>query len=192
MRILTGATECDAVVFDMDGVLIDTRRSFTECVLRTASLCAIPPGLSAGWDATHVEELRLCGGFNDDCDAAAALALEGREATPGAPWTKVCRELLECGGGPNSVIRRRGEDPGASCWRSSDPSSSGYTRVRERRKSTASLQRKDRASARTKSPWCLATSSRRLVRTGRSSPGDRREKPPWECASSVPGFPASG
>jgi HAD superfamily hydrolase (TIGR01548 family) len=102
--------EFDAVVFDMDGVLIDTSRSFTEGVLRTAALCARAQGLGDGWNATHVEQLRLCGGFNDDWDAATALAIEGPRSTPGAVWSAVCGRLRETGGGPRSVIRRAGEE----------------------------------------------------------------------------------
>jgi HAD superfamily hydrolase (TIGR01548 family) len=113
MKGRAGLQNFDAVVFDLDGVLIDTSRSFTVGVLRTAALCAVPPGLGEGWDAAHVEELRLCEGFNDDWDAAAALALVGPAAGPGAGWPVLCRELRQSGGGPRSVIRRTGEQP----WR---------------------------------------------------------------------------
>lgn len=109
MTAPTAPESFEAVVFDLDGVLIDTERSFTACVLRTAALCAAAPGLGSGWNASHVEELRLCGGFNDDIDASAAIALEGPESPPGPSWSKTCRDLRQSGGGPDSVRRRAGD-----------------------------------------------------------------------------------
>ncbi|MBI4565561.1 MAG: HAD-IA family hydrolase [Planctomycetes bacterium] len=95
----------DAIVFDVDGVLLDTRRSFTEGVLRAAT----PHGLGDGWTPAHVEALRLCGGFNNDWDAATALALLGPPTGP-AGWNEACRAFRADGGGPRAVMRRTGEE----------------------------------------------------------------------------------
>jgi HAD superfamily phosphatase len=92
----------DALVLDMDGVLLDTRGSFTPCVVETARRCAGEP-LGEGWSGDDVEALRLAGGFNNDWDAAAALALLGPAAGPGAGWRTACSAMHRRGGGPASV-----------------------------------------------------------------------------------------
>lgn len=96
-----------ALVFDVDGVLLDTGPSFTACVLQTASQCA-EVGLGPGWTPADVEPLRLAGGFNNDWDAAAALALLGPGLEPGGAWEAACAELASAGGGPDSVAKRVG------------------------------------------------------------------------------------
>ena len=99
----------DALLLDMDGVLLDTRPSFTAAVCITARRCAAPPGIGGGWGEPEVEALRLTGGFNNDWDAAAAVALLGPRTGPGAAWSDLCAALASDGGGPAAVARRRGE-----------------------------------------------------------------------------------
>jgi HAD superfamily hydrolase (TIGR01548 family) len=99
----------DALLLDMDGVLLDTRPSFTAAVFMTAQRCAVPPGLEGGWGEPELEALRLAGGFNNDWDAAAAVALLGPQTGTGRAWRDLCGLLARDGGGPGSVARRCGE-----------------------------------------------------------------------------------
>jgi len=100
----------DAMVFDVDGVLLDATPSFTDCALQTARECAVPPGLGGGWGASEVETLRLAGGFNNDWEAATALALLGPATGPGEPWRRLCAALAEAGGGPKAVVAAMGHE----------------------------------------------------------------------------------
>lgn len=101
----------DALILDMDGVLLDTSRSFPVAVLESARRSAPPPGLGTGWTERDTEFLRLAGGFNNDWDAAAALALLGPATGPGPGWEALCARLEESGGGPPSVRGLVGEGP---------------------------------------------------------------------------------
>jgi HAD superfamily hydrolase (TIGR01548 family) len=100
---MTGLGGIRALVLDMDGVLIETSRSFTRGVLLSAAACAEPPGLGEGWSEGEVERLRLCGGFNNDWDAAAALAALGPGTGPGKGWEEACLRLEALGGGPDAA-----------------------------------------------------------------------------------------
>lgn len=107
-------TRFDALLLDMDGVLLDTRSSFTAAVALSARRCAAAPGLGEGWGEAEVEALRLAGGFNNDWDGATALALLGPASGPGAAWASLCAELAAAGGGPRSVAARCGADTWAA------------------------------------------------------------------------------
>ena len=87
--------EIDAVIFDMDGVLIDISRS-----IRVVACLAVPLYLREvlGWPApddlltsADIELFKNAGGFNDDVDLLCALALfyiaKGRENPSAAPET---------------------------------------------------------------------------------------------------------
>ena len=108
----------DALLLDMDGVLLDTRPSFTAAVVLSARRCAAAPGSGPlqdpnwgeGWGEPEVEALRLAGGFNNDWDGAAAVALLGPASGPGAAWASLCKELAAARGGPQAVASRCGED----------------------------------------------------------------------------------
>lgn len=93
----------DGVVFDMDGVLLDTSRSFTAAVLLASGACAVEPGLRGAWGERQVERLRLCGGFNNDWDAAATVAILGPGCDSSGDWEERCAQLEELGGGPDAV-----------------------------------------------------------------------------------------
>jgi len=99
----------DALILDMDGVLLDTSGSFPVAVLASARKNALEPGLGAGWTEKDLEPLRLAGGFNNDWDAATALALLGPATGPGPGWEALCARLAERGGGPASVRELAGE-----------------------------------------------------------------------------------
>ncbi len=98
----------DGLILDMDGVLLDTVPSFTACVVQTARACSEPPGLWGDWSEADVERLRLSGGFNNDWDGAAAMALLGPASGPGDGWARECAALRASGGGPGAVVSRVG------------------------------------------------------------------------------------
>lgn len=106
---------CDGLILDMDGVLIDTTPSFSACVLETARRLAEPP-LGEGWSLQDEEALRLAGGFNNDVDAAVALALLGPASAPGEAWQKVCQRLRKRGGGPDAVMVFTGSGLWNAVW----------------------------------------------------------------------------
>ena len=69
----------DAIIFDCDGVLIDTRRSYDEAIRRTVqhiftNLTNIPLPLST-MPKEAIYNLRLSGGFNFDWDTTYIIAL---------------------------------------------------------------------------------------------------------------------
>ena len=87
--------DIDAVIFDMDGVLIDISRS-----IRVVNCLAVPYFLRTvlGWPApddlltsADIELFKNAGGFNDDLDLTNALTLfyiaKGREHPSAAPET---------------------------------------------------------------------------------------------------------
>lgn len=91
----TRRPDIDAVIFDMDGVLIDISRS-----IRVVNCLAVPYFLrtALGWPApddlltsADIELFKNAGGFNDDLDLTYALVLfyvaKGREHPSAAPET---------------------------------------------------------------------------------------------------------
>jgi len=91
----TRRPEIDAVIFDMDGVLIDISRS-----IRVVNCLAVPHYLRTvlGWPtpddlltSADIELFKNAGGFNDDLDLTYALVLfyiaKGRENPSAAPET---------------------------------------------------------------------------------------------------------
>lgn len=87
--------DIDAIIFDMDGVLIDISRS-----IRVVNCLAVPYYLRTvlGWPApddlltsADIELFKNAGGFNDDLDLSYALVLfyiaKGRENPSAAPET---------------------------------------------------------------------------------------------------------
>ncbi len=92
---LAKRAEIDAIIFDMDGVLIDISRS-----IRVVNCLAVPFYLRTvlGWPApddlltsADIELFKNAGGFNDDIDLSNALVLfyiaKGRENPSAAPET---------------------------------------------------------------------------------------------------------
>ena len=92
---LTKRPEIDAVIFDMDGVLIDISKS-----IRVVNCLAVPYFLRTvlGWPtpddlltSADIELFKNAGGFNDDLDLTYALVLfyiaKGRENPSAAPET---------------------------------------------------------------------------------------------------------
>ena len=74
-----GIDECEAIIFDIDGVLVDVRRSYNEAIIKTVQLI-----LKDSYEIKIANEfpfekliskLRNTGGFNNDIDTAYAIIL---------------------------------------------------------------------------------------------------------------------
>ena len=95
----------DAIVFDVDGVLIDVRGSFLEAVKRTVQHVVIrETGIRDRGplvDDALIATFKRAGGFNNDWDLAHALALWYVEATPAADTV----ELRQRAGDPLAAAR---------------------------------------------------------------------------------------
>ncbi len=70
----------EAVIFDIDNVLADTRRSYTDCIRETVQVYLVKRlryRASSGplLSRKDVETFKLLGGFNDDWDACYGLLL---------------------------------------------------------------------------------------------------------------------
>ena len=74
-----GIDECEAIIFDIDGVLVDVRRSYNEAIIKTVQLI-----LKDRYEIKIANEfpfekliskLRNTGGFNNDIDTAYAIIL---------------------------------------------------------------------------------------------------------------------
>ncbi len=74
-----GIDECEAIIFDIDGVLVDVRRSYNEAIIKTVQLI-----LKDSYDIKIsnefpfeklISKLRNTGGFNNDIDTAYAIIL---------------------------------------------------------------------------------------------------------------------
>lgn len=77
--MVIGIEECDAVIFDIDGVLVDVRRSYDKAIIKTVEII-----LKDSYDIEIANEfpfeklisnLRNTGGFNNDIDTAYAIIL---------------------------------------------------------------------------------------------------------------------
>ena len=90
----------DAVVLDVDGVLIDVRESFREAVRET--VVAVQRGMGVGepWRPSHedIAVFKRAGGFNDDIDLGIALTAigAGGRAADAAAVAAACEQA---GGG---------------------------------------------------------------------------------------------
>lgn len=70
----------DAVIFDIDNVLVDTRASYTDCIRKTvetylAAVLGFQPSRTPLLTRQDVEEFKSLGGFNDDWDTCYGLLL---------------------------------------------------------------------------------------------------------------------
>jgi phosphoglycolate phosphatase-like HAD superfamily hydrolase len=77
--LVNGINECEAVIFDIDGVLVDVRKSYNETIIKTVHLILK--------DSYNIEiankfpfeklisQLRNTGGFNNDIDTAYVIIL---------------------------------------------------------------------------------------------------------------------
>ena len=63
----------DAVIFDIDNVLVDTRASYTDCIIKTVItyleiILKFQPSRQLLLNRQEVEMFKSLGGFNDDWD----------------------------------------------------------------------------------------------------------------------------
>ena len=70
----------DAIVFDIDNVLIDTRASYTDCIRKTVetyleTILKFQPSRTPLLSREEVERFKSLGGFNDDWDTCYGLLL---------------------------------------------------------------------------------------------------------------------
>lgn len=70
----------DAIIFDIDNVLIDTRASYTDCIRKTVEtylekVLRFQPSRTPLLTRKDVEQFKSLGGFNDDWDTCYGLLL---------------------------------------------------------------------------------------------------------------------
>ncbi len=70
----------DAVIFDIDNVLIDTRASYTDCIIKTVTtyletILKFQPSRKSLLNRKDVESFKSLGGFNNDWDTCYGLLL---------------------------------------------------------------------------------------------------------------------
>src|SRR3990167_8182389 len=70
----------DGVIFDIDNVLIDTRASYIDCIIKTVEtyleiILGYQRSRSALLKRKDVESFKVLGGFNDDWDTCYGLLL---------------------------------------------------------------------------------------------------------------------
>ncbi|MBI4357753.1 MAG: HAD family hydrolase [Candidatus Omnitrophica bacterium] len=70
----------DAVIFDIDNVLVDTRASYTDCIRKTVeayleSILSFQPSRTVLLTRADIEHFKSLGGFNDDWDTCYGLLL---------------------------------------------------------------------------------------------------------------------
>ena len=88
-KILVPPPPLTTLVFDMDGPLVDTSRSYRVAIVETARNLLIAQGASdtmlAEVNLEHVEQLKRRGGLNNDWDCTAALIADvGGQVEPNA------------------------------------------------------------------------------------------------------------
>ncbi len=98
----------DAVIFDVDGVLVDTRRSFTAAVVDAV---AADTG-SQRFTAKEAGQLKAIRGFNNDWHIAIAAAAWVRYQSQ-MPFAEFVGSIDEHGGGLPGLKSLVGENPAA-------------------------------------------------------------------------------
>jgi len=72
----------DAVLFDIDNVLVDTRHSYLAAIQQTVEIYLNRPGVVSAKD---VDQFKLLGGFNDDWDCCYGIITFLQTAIQGKP-----------------------------------------------------------------------------------------------------------
>ena len=71
-------SECEAIIFDIDGVLVDVKKSYDEAIIKTVQFILIKSfkiNLSNFPFQDMISKLRNTGGFNNDIDTAYSIIL---------------------------------------------------------------------------------------------------------------------
>lgn len=76
-EILPFLKEVDALIFDVDGVLLDVHHSFWDVILLTTKKYLALKSISSPFipKKQHIKLLKMAGGFNNDWDVTSALIL---------------------------------------------------------------------------------------------------------------------
>ncbi len=107
----------DAVIFDVDNVLVDTRTSYLDAIRWTIEIfltagkvpAVLRPAKSSGpvlLTAKDVEDFKLLGGFNDDWDCCYGLLTYLMRLIPGAHTAADLRKRMDLKGFAASVHER--------------------------------------------------------------------------------------
>ncbi len=95
--------EVDALVFDVDGVLLDVHRSFWDAILLTTKRYLALNSLTSPFvpRKKHIKFLKMAGGFNNDWDVTSALILMSLAYSFGYPLDlkELAEEIYKRGGG---------------------------------------------------------------------------------------------
>jgi HAD superfamily phosphatase len=71
-------SECEAIIFDIDGVLVDVNKSYNEAIIKTVELILVKNfdiSLNNFPFQELISKLRNTGGFNNDIDTAYSIVL---------------------------------------------------------------------------------------------------------------------
>ncbi len=71
-------SECEAIIFDIDGVLVDVKKSYDEAIIKTVQFILIKNfniNLANFPFQDLISKLRNTGGFNNDIDTAYSIVL---------------------------------------------------------------------------------------------------------------------
>lgn len=77
-----GLAPFDAILFDIDNVLVDTRQSYLTAIQKTVEIYLNHPGIVS---LKEIDQFKLLGGFNDDWDACFGILTFLQTAIQGKP-----------------------------------------------------------------------------------------------------------
>jgi HAD superfamily hydrolase (TIGR01548 family) len=79
-EIVVGGGNCDCILFDMDGVLVDVRKSYRVAIEKTANWYFEKKGIATRVSQEGVGKIKAVVGFNNDWDATFAIVRAGGDA----------------------------------------------------------------------------------------------------------------
>ena len=108
---LAALREVDAVVFDCDGVLVDTRRSYDAAIAEVTDRLLSWVGVRLPWRRfapSLILQLRRTGGFNNDWDTVYTLTVLSILALPASQARKIAEESWpQMGDNPKPILSSR-------------------------------------------------------------------------------------